>query len=1227
MAAQTWVILDSSSPPPAFRHPSVTPQKSDDASSSSPCLPEVSTFFRPDLNTLTRASRTAGVLPGFTSAGTLHKAAALEAERKDEDGKNKATEKKSAGKLVRAVKQLPQGEVAMVRDQETTRTGSISLSDFDFRPDEDAMLPPRTVKKAGKRTLGLKDGAGRIKVGETANTAEDGSTAVPKTKKRAGKKNPATFVTDVEGNIAKKPIRNGSPEQEVSSERPRKHSISISNFSYGSRDATPAIETDHQSAYFSPKVHGLAPDAAASEARSTVANVVEAHSRSARQGSISLSKLDYRPDSNFQTAGPSESKQEITKNARKQTADPKAKRTAKKPKKRLAKSESIILNSDEPDPLSGDASREFVDRGTPVEQIEAAIPTSNAGKYPKKARTAARSNLTESEIPTEPGFGVWSQSVYLNADSVRHSIEVNVSAKSLQNVFAANEETHNAVCHELDLSEHLQSPQARASFPRRRSWTPAKNTYAVLDPEVDSPGKSPVPRKSLADLVNGFGYDEKAYPRIRTPIGEPMTKKRRIEAARDSAVLSAQRKTAAVEEKVKKVKAPKKKPQTITDLATRAYRPEEVGAPNVQSTVSEFFSAQKDDHIRAAGTVSTEAGEQPPISEKPRKPRARKVGGEASTAKRLSKPKSVKVKFDDCPALLSPHRARAEERKQDLLFGTSSQLVLEEDVGYVRDLQTAIQESEAVETESLSPKRTRVSVGQATRRLFWSASRDTWGHVIAANGIPRRKGADPRTATLQKPQPQIATELIAHTQSVPAHDAIAHQDPLEGEIDVLGQSEVSQVVDLRGTSPVSDTEDFEPGLDSYEQSVKAMSSMTVPEATVSVATAPGADDSWMLLGSDGVGADELVEGLLTAPPDIISVNEPPVAKLPTPETFAAATSPARSRSHLRTALKALDSNIPMLVQTFPAKQRRDFASQNSPDGGDKRTPGPPKLVTLTSGATLSPKRRGRPPKSASPAKHDPHDLHDLPPFSASQPPLSSEFVAIDDIPDSASDDLSLRDVIAARALTPSSKRKGRSTKASQLSPKTSPSKSSFVNLEDISDSDVEKQTPPPRRRTAAAISPVRTLELSPSAVTSSDLPSIADGKAAVKPTDICWLPISQVLFPQISAVVRSTPPCGEADRVLSWWEKILMYDPIVLEDLTDWLVGRGVHILVRRKTVKAKKTGRKKKAEAEDDVVEEDGFEVVKEELKGWMVQKWCEENGICCLWREGLRGGVRVRY
>lgn len=79
----------------------------------------------------------------------------------------------------------------------------------------------------------------------------------------------------------------------------------------------------------------------------------------------------------------------------------------------------------------------------------------------------------------------------------------------------------------------------------------------------------------------------------------------------------------------------------------------------------------------------------------------------------------------------------------------------------------------------------------------------------------------------------------------------------------------------------------------------------------------------------------------------------------------------------------------------------------------------------------------------------------------------------------------------------------------------------------------------------------------------------------------------------------------------------------MLEDLTLWLNAQGVRIEVSMPKV-VKGLGKKKV-----NVVEtvDEATEVVQEDLQPWMVQKWCEEHSICCLWKEGLRGGVRQKY
>lgn len=86
------------------------------------------------------------------------------------------------------------------------------------------------------------------------------------------------------------------------------------------------------------------------------------------------------------------------------------------------------------------------------------------------------------------------------------------------------------------------------------------------------------------------------------------------------------------------------------------------------------------------------------------------------------------------------------------------------------------------------------------------------------------------------------------------------------------------------------------------------------------------------------------------------------------------------------------------------------------------------------------------------------------------------------------------------------------------------------------------------------------------------------------------------LFKRVAEAVTTAPRSSDPLNP-SWYEKILMYDPIVLEDLTAWLNSGQ---LTR---------------------VGYDG------EIKPGDVKKWCESESICCLWKVNLRGKERKRF
>ncbi|KAG9241737.1 hypothetical protein BJ878DRAFT_519068 [Calycina marina] len=89
---------------------------------------------------------------------------------------------------------------------------------------------------------------------------------------------------------------------------------------------------------------------------------------------------------------------------------------------------------------------------------------------------------------------------------------------------------------------------------------------------------------------------------------------------------------------------------------------------------------------------------------------------------------------------------------------------------------------------------------------------------------------------------------------------------------------------------------------------------------------------------------------------------------------------------------------------------------------------------------------------------------------------------------------------------------------------------------------------------------------------------------------------STLLFEAITKAITEQPASTNTKN-LSWHEKILLYDPIVLEDLTIWLNTGGL---------------------------EKAGWDG---EIEPKQLKKWCESESICCLWRESLRNCTRNRY
>jgi hypothetical protein len=162
-------------------------------------------------------------------------------------------------------------------------------------------------------------------------------------------------------------------------------------------------------------------------------------------------------------------------------------------------------------------------------------------------------------------------------------------------------------------------------------------------------------------------------------------------------------------------------------------------------------------------------------------------------------------------------------------------------------------------------------------------------------------------------------------------------------------------------------------------------------------------------------------------------------------------------------------------------------------------------------------------------------------------------------------------------------------------------KSSFADVEEIEDSEDELIPSPSRlqSRYMRHISVSRGSQrgsqpLPVSATPSSPTRNVGSGTQPSFPDLVAESGLPD-LASQITQAVRLQPRSFSDDcKRPSWHEKILMYDPIILEDFATWLNIEGLGLVHEDREVSAE------------------------------FVRQWCESNGICCGFRKTSRRSER---
>ena len=678
---------------------------------------------------------------------------------------------------------------------------------------------------------------------------------------------------------------------------------------------------------------------------------------------------------------------------------------------------------------------------------------------------------------------------------------------------------------------------------RKTNWTPPKpgphveeirkevDIYTVpsSSPAFESPGAAPAVSK-FADLQKNFAYDgrkpKSASPTRAPRPGHGFRSAQRIELIpqmpQRPAALTTERpaegavsptkgihQQAAVPElppkapmeKAKKV-SPKKGPGGITGRSIARYAHVEVEAAaqaekaKVSPHFAPIFVQPPLPTIDQEASVPVESKK----TTKPRKPRAKK----ADTAKE-SKKEAAKVKIVPPPApkLASPGQHDAKLKRQDLLFGTSSQLNQDMSPNLVRGLQQSLSE-QAIEGEEIAPDSTAPIAGRygdsyrRTRQKLWGESR---------HGNPDDSFLDISDVDVSSAHRPVNVSFVGDSDAAPGHGTNAFA-PAANDLPENGAGEESAPIPSNGF--------------------------------------------WLSKGrSDGLAP-------LTDPPDLLST------------AITITSSSPRPVSPTRVALRQLSTNTrspsksPMKQDTFDKSECRanvamiDNRASHDTSATTQSRESPTRSLIAEQALSPAKKPRGRPRKVAASSP-------------GPQPP----------------------------------RRRGRPKKRVQVATMTSPTRacqaeeasSPFLDIDEIEDSEPD-HTPSPRRKTSSP-SASQVLPLTTTEETELETTRKRINTPILNASHPRWPAVKAKLFPEILAAVKAAPPTGSIKHP-SWYEKMLLYDPIVLEDLTSWLNDQGLRL---------------------------EGKDAALVEVSPWMAQLWCENNSICCLWKEGLRGGVRVRY
>ncbi|KAJ4419566.1 5'-flap endonuclease [Gnomoniopsis sp. IMI 355080] len=826
--------------------------------------------------------------------------------------------------------------------------------------------------------------------------------------------------------------------------------------------------------------------------------------------------------------------------APKETKKTKAAQASKpgKPSKRVAK-DVIVLSSDgstpetarHVDPIAAETGGSNAVGAADVQNRTIATPLQDRPWKKFKAPTSPEVKEPEEAgvAPTKHPRKAKSQKQEGNSETVsRHfTKEKEIEAVESEKLIANKKRPRACTPEPTNLEPAVQ---------RRMDWTPAK-------PDTLIPQLSPSPSdaqgafdstlseetrsgstelfKNLRDTYGHKAVDAGVAAAPKQQTAQVLGKRRVIDMV---SVTSATKSTEASRAPSPcKLKAPKKKPRTITELATAAYAPkatEDDGGRD--DSLHEYFTVQEPEQNAYKGATTKGKG------------KASKV----TKSKKKAAPKK--------PVLLSPQSAMRQSAAQDFVFGTSSQLAREKSPTFLKDLHAAMKASTIAEEDEPFATPLTETESKVRGKNLWSVSaRDEEGEVVNVEIIDMIDSPElPQDDAILDPWAQLAPEAdSAGTETADSSVIEIDSRPVAAH----------QSGSLQPTVP---------------KSLLCMTQKMTLNTAAAISPNQSLDESFPLV-------TELLEDEMP-PPSNQQQTQEEVRDSPNKATA----SPQKPRPQYETFT---DVKLAKEISRFgfkPVKTRTGMIALLDQCWKRKSQASVAGAAFSTSSVLASPKRKQTNEADKSSAK--------FPPPAKKPRGKAKKIVVADSIVAGASTEVH----------TPPPKKRGRprettAAAAKATSPMSPPSKPNAVPLT------------PKRRKTTAQAEPVMDdfdldSELEASA-SSTFSPSGVNADVTIGDDTEISLNLSptaqqSALFSNITEAVRSAPRTTDPANP-SWHERMLMYDPVILEDLTAWL-----------------NSGELTKLGYDDEVSPQD-------------VKKWCELRSVCCLWKGNWHGKERKRF